>query len=183
MRKAPTNVHPQSKGKKAIRHVSDTRRTSLRKGKCSKGQQRTATLMSYMLNGSDYEMEVTWDWLITEHYVGMYTDVYFPKYKLVIEYHGEQHYKYPNFWHKTKKEFDEAKGRDRLKKKLLLSHRIKFIEWKFSQPFTEKRALEKLIEAGVPEDKIRKPKPQKRVNKKLEKSLKVVPRSIRSRFT
>ena len=177
-----TKLRPRSRGKKVVRQVLDTRRTTLRKGKCSKGQQRTATLVSYMLKGSEYEMEVTWDWLITKDYVGMYAEIYFPKHKLVVEYHGEQHYKFPNYWHKTKRAFLDGKKRDKLKKQLLEEHGIKFIEWKHSEPFTERRALNKLLKAGVSEKEIRKPQPPSKMNKKLGKALKIVPRSLGSRI-
>ena len=172
----PSKLRPISRGKKAIRQVSDKRRSTLKKGKCSKGQQKTATLISHILNGASYEMEITWDWLLTREYVNMYADIYFPKYKLVVEYHGEQHYKFPNYWHKTKQQYLDGRRRDKLKKELLAEHGINFIEWKFSEPFTERRAANKLMKIGIPESDIRNPQsPLKK------KQLKIVPRSLTSR--
>jgi hypothetical protein len=172
----PSKLRPVSRGKKAIRLVSDKRRSTLRKGKCSKGQQKTATILSHMLKGADYEMEITWDWLITQDLVNMYADIYFPKYKLVVEYHGEQHYKFPNYWHKTKEQYLAGRRRDKLKKDLLSNHGIKFIEWKYSEPFTERRAVNKLEKVGISETKIRKPQPSS-----VKKQLKILPRTLAAR--
>jgi len=171
-------LYPHSRGKKAVRQVLNTRRTTLKQGKCSKGQQRTATLISYMLKGADYDMEVSWDWLTSGDFILMYADIYFKRYKLVVEYQGEQHYKFPNYWHKTKREFLNGKKRDKLKKQLLKEHDVMFIEWKYNEPFTERRAFNKLIRAGVSKQNIRNPSMPKKMNKNLSKLLKIVPRSL-----
>ena len=158
-------VGPKSRGKKALRQVLTTVRRTLKNGKCSKGQLRTALLLSRMLNNTKYTHEVTWDWLETRDYTLMYLDIYFPKYKLAVEYHGEQHYKFPNFFHKSKRHFLEAKKRDKLKKQLIKEHGFKFIEWKYNEPFTERRAYSKLIKAGVPANSIKNPSPTPRRKK------------------
>lgn len=108
-------IHPRSKGKKAIRQALTTVRRTLKKGKCSKGQLRTALLLSRMLKNASYKQEVTWDWLETKDYTLMYLDIFFDKHNLAVEFHGEQHFKYPNFFHKNKQQFIEAKKRDNLK--------------------------------------------------------------------
>tara|TARA_Y100001973_G_C5071042_1_gene267596 strand:+ start:207 stop:755 length:549 start_codon:yes stop_codon:yes gene_type:complete len=152
-----TKIGPRSKGKKATRQVLGTVRKTVSKGKCSKGQLRTAIVFSQLLQSSDYVMETTWDWLVTRHGTHMYADIYFPKHNLVIEYHGQQHYIFPNFFHKTREEFDLAQARDRRKKSLIKSHNIKFIEWRYDEVVTEEKALSKLLRAGFPKNKLRKP--------------------------
>ena len=160
-----TKIGPRSKGKKAVRQVLGTVRRTLKNGKCSKGQLRSAILISQALHGASYEMETTWDWLVTSYGTMLYADIYFPKYKLVVEYHGQQHFIFPNFFHKTKKEFDDAVDRDLLKKKLLLSHGIKLIEWRFDENLTEERAFLKLIAAGFDKTTLRKPSSVRRKKK------------------
>ena len=142
-------IGPRSKKPNAKREVLTTHRRTLRGGKCSKGQMRTALLISTMLGGAEYDMEITWDWLTTTTYNNLYLDIYFPKYKLAVEYHGEQHFKYPNYFHKTKKEYEAARKRDRLKKGLLIGQNIKYIEWRFDETSTEKRAIQKLERVGL----------------------------------
>ena len=160
-----TKIGPRSKGKPAIRQVLGTVRRTVKTGKCSKGQLRSAIVISQILHGAKYEMETTWDWLVTDYGTMLYADIYFPKYNLVVEYHGQQHFIFPNFFHKTKKAFDDAVNRDLLKKKLLLSHGIKFIEWRFDENLTEDRAFTKLIAAGFNKTKLRKPDTFKRKKK------------------
>jgi hypothetical protein len=42
----------------------------------------------------------------------LYADFIIPKLSIIIEVHGEQHYKFSKFFHKTKKGFQEHKRRD-----------------------------------------------------------------------
>ena len=43
---------------------------------------------------------------------------------IFIEYDGEQHFKYVPYFHKTKQQFSNAKGRDRHKNNYALAHKI-----------------------------------------------------------
>lgn len=43
----------------------------------------------------------------------LYADFYIPEVALVIEVHGEQHYEYSHFFHKSKYNFFKSKVRDR----------------------------------------------------------------------
>ena len=128
--------------------VSSPKKT-LRDGKCSKGQMRTALLFSQVLGGANYEMEITWDWLTGPAHLNLYVDIFFPEFNLAVEYHGEQHFKYPNFFHKTKRAYLDAKHRDRIKRGLLKTYKVNYIEWKFNEPFSVKRAITKLNKIGL----------------------------------
>mgnify|MGYP001180396986 FL=1 len=128
--------------------VSSPKKT-LRDGRCSKGQMRTAMLFSQVLGGLDYEMEITWDWLTGPAHLNLYVDIFFPKLNLAVEYHGEQHFKYPNFFHKSKRDYLDAKHRDRIKRGLLKTYGVNFIEWRFDEPFSPKRAMDKLVKIGL----------------------------------
>jgi len=150
-------IGPKSKGKKSKRIQLKTRKKTLRNGRCSKGQLRTALLISNMLGGAKYEMEVTWDWLTSGDYVNMYLDIFFPEYNLAVEYHGEQHFNFPNFFHKTKYDFEQGRKRDRLKRKQLKENGIKYVEWKYNELFTDRRALGKLKGVGIERRKDSKP--------------------------
>tara|TARA_Y100000034_G_scaffold135510_1_gene207713 strand:+ start:5689 stop:6243 length:555 start_codon:yes stop_codon:yes gene_type:complete len=158
-------VGPKSKGEQASRIVLNTTRKTLKSGKVSKGQMRTAIVISQALKGADYTMEVTWDWLSSEKHILMYADIFFPKYNLVVEYHGEQHFKFPNFFHKTYKDFFAAQQRDKLKKQLILNHNLKFIEWHYNEPINENNAYKKLIGAGINQKEIRLPAPTRRAKR------------------
>lgn len=54
-------------------------------------------------------------------------DCYCPKYNIAVEYNGEQHYKFPSSYHKTKEQFINQVYRDRLKRKLCDEHGIYLI--------------------------------------------------------
>lgn len=61
-------------------------------------------------------------------------DGYCEKLKIAFEYNGEQHYVFPNAFHKTEKEFKKQVFRDRVKKKLCKKNGVKLI----SIPYTVK---------------------------------------------
>lgn len=67
--------------------------------------------------GSDY----VWEWgdsRITNPDTGrvLNFDGYFPEHKLVIEAHGEQHFRYSEKWHGTVENFEQGRKRDALKR-------------------------------------------------------------------
>ena len=45
----------------------------------------------------------------------LYADFFIPKEYLIVEVHGEQHYKFCSFFHKTKADFYKSKKRDKQK--------------------------------------------------------------------
>ena len=51
-------------------------------------------------------------------------DFYLPKYNVLLEINGEQHYKNINFFYKNRIEFQKAKERDRRKIAYALGHNI-----------------------------------------------------------
>lgn len=54
-------------------------------------------------------------------------DVFDEQTKIAIEYNGQQHYIFPNCYHKTRKDFDSQVERDVLKEKLCREYNIKLI--------------------------------------------------------
>lgn len=68
-------------------------------------------------------------------------DGYNQKNNIAFEYHGYQHYIYPNRWCKTIEEFSEHKKRDDLKEQFAAENNIKLI----IIPYTEEDNLEKYI--------------------------------------
>ena len=69
------------------------------------------------------------DWLCNpETGKNMELDGYNDSVKIGFEYNGEQHYTFPNRWHKYKWEFDKQVERDRLKDKLCTQHHIFLIK-------------------------------------------------------
>lgn len=72
-------------------------------------------------------------------------DGYNEKNKIAFEYNGYQHYKYPNYWHKTKEIFEAAQQRDRLKEEYCILNGIKLIVI----PYTEEKNLEEYIKCQI----------------------------------
>lgn len=69
-------------------------------------------------------------------------DYFLPKYKLAIEYDGEQHFK-PSFTSKWES-VDKVQKRDRLKEKLCDSHGITTIRFRYDESLTKDKVLMKI---------------------------------------
>ena len=68
-------------------------------------------------------------------------DGYNKEHSIAFEYHGYQHYVYPNFWHRTREAFEQGKQRDTDKEKYAEEHGIRLI----IIPYTEMTNLETYI--------------------------------------
>lgn len=70
------------------------------------------------------------------------------KLKIAFEYQGEQHYVYPNMFHKNKKQFESQRKRDQIKRDLCLQNGVKLIEIyqfeKYTKEFIDKTLKEKI---------------------------------------
>ncbi|AYV75560.1 MAG: hypothetical protein Terrestrivirus2_68 [Terrestrivirus sp.] len=67
------------------------------------------------------------NWLKNETNYNLEIDVYNEELNIACEYNGRQHYKYIQFFHKTKEEFTNQQARDKLKYKLINEKGIKLI--------------------------------------------------------
>jgi hypothetical protein len=67
-------------------------------------------------------------------------DFYINSLKLLIEVHGEQHYSFCSFFHKTKKDFLAAKARDNKKREWCDNNNIKYIEFPYKENIDEWRS-------------------------------------------
>ena len=73
-------------------------------------------------------------------------DFYLPNHNLLIEFHGEQHYQFNNFFHRTLEDFSNQKKRDIFKKELASLARIPLIEFNYKHlKFMKVEQLEIMI--------------------------------------
>jgi len=61
-------------------------------------------------------------------------DIFIPSKKLLIEYNGEQHYKFSRFFHKKAINYLTQLQRDKRKKKLAEKHGYRLVIFKYSDP-------------------------------------------------
>jgi len=69
----------------------------------------------------------------------LYLDFYIPNINLAIEVHGQQHYEYNSFFHKSKADFLKSKARDEDKIDWCKLNNITLITLKFSESDDEWR--------------------------------------------
>ena len=60
-------------------------------------------------------------------------DFYLPEYRLLIEFHGGQHYYYVHHFHKTEDKFLKQKNRDDIKKDNAYRFKYRFLEFNYKQ--------------------------------------------------
>jgi len=61
-------------------------------------------------------------------------DLAVPARNLLIDYHGEQHYNYPNRWHRTRAAFEEQRTRDAAKYILAEENGWSYIVFSYNEP-------------------------------------------------
>jgi len=72
-------------------------------------------------------------------------DFYMPKYNVLIEYNGLQHYKHVDYWHKNGQTLKKQQYRDSIKKKYALSHGYRFLVIKYNDKNIEEILSKNLI--------------------------------------
>lgn len=65
--------------------------------------------------------------------VGLVADFFIPDLKVLIEVHGEQHYKFVKRFHKTNGGFNASKKRDKMKQEWCELNDIIYVELPFDQ--------------------------------------------------
>jgi len=71
-------------------------------------------------------------------------DIFIKSLNLLIEYHGIQHFKYPNFFHKNREQFVQQQKRDKKKIRLAKKNGFKLIIIKYSDPLVDDFILNKI---------------------------------------
>lgn len=91
----------------------------------------------------------TFEWLKSDKNYLLRCDGYYPKYNLVVEFDGRQHYEAIEEWGGAKG-FESVKANDLKKDSLLPQHGIKIVRISCYDPFWEKDFIKsKLIESGI----------------------------------
>jgi hypothetical protein len=73
-------------------------------------------------------------------------DLYYPKYKLCIEFDGEGHFQEINWKKGNNETLEEVQERDRLKDKLVKEHGLKMLRFRYDEPLTTEYVIERLKE-------------------------------------
>lgn len=73
-------------------------------------------------------------WAVSKKNVLLEYDIYVPKYKLLIEYNGEQHYERSSLFHKTKSKFNAQVRRDKRKAKLAADNGFNLLVVRYDEP-------------------------------------------------
>jgi hypothetical protein len=101
---------------------------------CNKSKGEKAIKLYLINNNIKHEAQVKFDNLLGCGYGKLSYDFYLSDYNLLIEYQGEQHEKYIEGFHKSKRDFYIQQEHDRRKREYAKNNNIKFLEiwyWDF----------------------------------------------------
>lgn len=139
--------------------------------KMSKGQTALTSIVKKLLPGQT---------IINEHHVGdkLKLDVYCPSYRLGLEFHGIQHFKYSPLFFKSKDEFIEAQKRDEKKALLCAKQGIALVVFRYNDNISEENVYARILDAikNVSDDKLilkKIKKPSIKQNQMYQKAKKI----------
>ena len=106
--------------------------------KMSKGQTILTSIVKKLLPGEK---------VINEHHLGdrLKLDVYCPKYKLGLEFHGIQHFKYSPLFFESKDAFLEAQKRDDKKIALCKEQGIALVVFRYNDNISEDVVYDRIL--------------------------------------
>lgn len=88
-------------------------------------------------------------WALSSKNVLLEFDIGVISKKLLVEYNGIQHYEYPNFFHKSKYDFEDQVVRDHLKEELAIANGWNFLAIKYTEDVTYGNIFQKLKQRGA----------------------------------
>lgn len=110
------------------------------------------TLFNKALGFPEFKREKRFNWLrspITNYHLRV--DVYYPEYKLCIEFDGEQHFEPIQFLphQDADEQFERTKFHDSLKNKLIPENGLKLLRFKYDEPLDEIHIKNRLEEIKI----------------------------------
>ena len=110
----------------------------------SSKEKEITKILNELIGEDNYETQKTWDWLRSDTGKNLKVDFYIPSVNAVIEYDGEQHYNYIEYFHKTIENFKRSQALDKIKDTELEKHNIKLVRIPYTQEIT-KELIERII--------------------------------------
>lgn len=108
--------------------------------------------LSKVLGGADYEVEWSPEFAVNPITGWLFRyDGYFPELNLVVEFHGYQHWTFPNFYLKDEAQFFALQERDRIKENLIHSDpTLRYFLVREDEPYADLEYLRgRLIDEGI----------------------------------
>jgi len=108
--------------------------------KMSRGQAALMQITKRLLPGEE---------IINEYHIGemLRLDIYIPKYKLCIEYHGRQHFEHIVRFHPTIDDYEKALKRDERKIELCKEQGITLVAFRYNDQLSEDIVHDRLLGA------------------------------------
>lgn len=118
------------------------------KGCASRGQASLTSIVKKLLPGES---------VVSEYPIGdrLFLDIYCPKYKLGIEFHGKQHYVFTPYFHQDRWDFEQGQKRDIKKMQMCEDLGIQLVVFRYNDDLTETSVFNRILEAienGLPDD-------------------------------
>lgn len=117
-----------------VKRSGDNRR------KVSRGQLALANILKRLIPGAE---------IVNEEPIGerLRLDIYCPKFKLAIEYHGRQHFHYVEHFHDDYHGFLESQRRDQRKLEICKDLGIALVVFRYNDDLSEEAVFDRLMDA------------------------------------
>ncbi len=112
-------------------------------------EQKVIDLVASILRAKEVQKNKgVFDWLRGDTGMRLRVDAYFPAEKLVLEYHGAQHFKTNKLMDKRKGRVEQRRKYTQLRQKLIPVHNLKLLEIRYDEPLTQKHIKQRLMWLG-----------------------------------
>lgn len=118
------------------------------KGCASRGQAALTAIIKRLLPGEA---------VVSEYPVGsrLFLDIYCPKHKLAVEFHGKQHYFFTPYFHQDRWDFEQGQKRDAKKMEICENLGIQLVVFRYNDDLTETAVFNRIlaaIQSGSPQE-------------------------------
>lgn len=103
----------------------------------SSKEKEIVKILNDLIGEENYQTQKTWNWLRSDTGRNLKVDFYIPSVNTAIEYDGEQHFSYIEYFHQTPENFKRSQELDKIKDIELEKHGIKLVRIPYTQKITE----------------------------------------------
>jgi hypothetical protein len=120
-----------------------------------KNEQLAIELVTDILKAKEViKNKGVFDWLrgdkgpVSGRRMKLRVDAYFPAEKLVLEYHGKQHFEPNKLMDRKEGRAEQRRLYTELRQKLILKHDLKLLEIRYDEPLTREHLRSRLLKEG-----------------------------------
>lgn len=113
-----------------------------------KGEKKAIRIVASIFHTKNIKEQYGFDWLRGDKGTKLPVDAYFPDKKLVLEYHGRQHFEVSKFMDKKPGRAEQRRKYTLKRQELIPKHGLKLLEIRYDEALTLDHIKERLNKLG-----------------------------------